>query len=116
MTLKTEDQDLSQSIPEVSFDEFPPVTYEEWRKEAEVTLKGAPFDKRLRTRTYEGITLEPLYVEENTSDFLQKTTLPGEIDFLRGTEPLGYIEESWSIAQGVEKLCPRRQTSFSNRS
>ncbi|NLB83077.1 MAG: methylmalonyl-CoA mutase, partial [Synergistaceae bacterium] len=106
MTLKTEDQDLSQSIPEVSFDEFPPVTYEEWRKEAEVTLKGAAFEKRLRTRTYEGITLEPLYMEENTSDFLQKRTLPGEIDFLRGTEPLGYIEESWSIAQGVEKALP----------
>lgn len=107
MTLKTEDQDLSQSIPEVSFDEFPPVTYEEWRKEAEVTLKGAPFDKRLRTRTYEGITLEPLYMEENTADFLQKTTLPGEIDFLRGTAPLGYIEESWSVAQSVEKTLPR---------
>ena len=106
MTLKTEDQDLSQSIPEVSFDEFPPVTYEEWRKEAEVTLKGAAFEKRLRTRTYEGITLEPLYTEENTADFLQKTTLPGETDFLRGTDPLGYIEESWSIAQGVEKALP----------
>ena len=106
MTLNTKDQKFSHTVPEVSFDEFLPVTYEEWRKEAEVTLKGAAFEKRLRTRTYEGITLEPLYTEENTADFLQKTTLPGEVDFLRGTDPLGYIEESWSVAQGVEKALP----------
>ncbi len=112
MTLHTEDQDISQSVPEVSFDEFPPVSYEEWRREAELTLKGAPFEKRLRTRTYEGITLEPLYVGENTADFLQKTTLPGELDFLRGTEPLGYIDGSWAIAQGVEATLPEEANTL----
>jgi len=43
------------------FDMFPPATYEEWRAVAEKTLKGAPFEKRLITKTYENILLQPIY-------------------------------------------------------
>src|SRR5712692_3888656 len=41
--------------------EFPPATREHWRKLVEGVLKGAPFDKRLVTRTYDGLAIEPLY-------------------------------------------------------
>jgi methylmalonyl-CoA mutase len=41
--------------------EFPPVSYDDWRKLVETELKGAPFDKRMFTATYEGITLKPIY-------------------------------------------------------
>ena len=42
-------------------EEFPPVQYDEWRKVAEESLKGASFEKKLVTHTYEGIDLQPIY-------------------------------------------------------
>jgi methylmalonyl-CoA mutase len=41
--------------------EFPPVTETEWRKLVETALKGADFEKRLVSRTYDGLRIEPLY-------------------------------------------------------
>jgi methylmalonyl-CoA mutase len=41
--------------------EFPAATGEQWRKLVEGVLKGAPFDKRLIAKTYDGLAIEPLY-------------------------------------------------------
>src|SRR6476469_3442272 len=41
--------------------EFPAATREQWRKLVESVLKGAPFDKSLVARTYDGLAVEPLY-------------------------------------------------------
>src|SRR5262244_1622534 len=41
--------------------EFPAATREQWRQLVADVLKGAPFDKRLVAKTYEGLTIEPLY-------------------------------------------------------
>jgi methylmalonyl-CoA mutase len=41
--------------------EFPPTSEAEWRKLVEAALKGASFEKRLVSRTYDGIRVEPLY-------------------------------------------------------
>ncbi|MGD9812480.1 MAG: hypothetical protein AB7U35_14310, partial [Sphingobium sp.] len=41
--------------------EFPPATQEQWRKLVDGVLKGAPFEKRLVSRTYDGLTIDPLY-------------------------------------------------------
>jgi methylmalonyl-CoA mutase len=41
--------------------EFPAGTRETWRKLVEGVLKGAPFDKRLVARTYDGLNIQPLY-------------------------------------------------------
>ena len=41
--------------------EFPPSTAAEWRKLVDAALKGADFDKRLVSRTYDGLRVEPLY-------------------------------------------------------
>ncbi|MEY4578108.1 MAG: hypothetical protein RL701_2811 [Pseudomonadota bacterium] len=48
--------------------EFPSVTYEAWRSQVERDLKGADFDKRLLTRTLEGIVVQPLYTARDVSD------------------------------------------------
>ena len=48
-------QDLSLAA------EFPPSTEQDWRKLVEAALKGASFDKRLVSRTYDGLKVEPLY-------------------------------------------------------
>jgi len=41
--------------------EFPPATQEQWRKLVDGVLKGAPFEKRLVSRTYDGLAIDPLY-------------------------------------------------------
>ena len=41
--------------------EFPPTEEAEWRKLVEAALKGASFDKRLVSHTYDGLRIEPLY-------------------------------------------------------
>ena len=41
--------------------EFSPTTQAEWRKLVDAALKGADFDKRLVSRTYDGLRVEPLY-------------------------------------------------------
>jgi methylmalonyl-CoA mutase len=41
--------------------EFPPVTHAQWRKLVEAALKGADFDKRLVSATYDGLRVQPLY-------------------------------------------------------
>ena len=41
--------------------EFPPTSQAEWRKLVEAALKGASFEKRLVTQTYDGLRVEPLY-------------------------------------------------------
>lgn len=43
---------------------FPPPDLEAWRTTVERDLKGAPYAKRLLTRTAEGLTLDCLYTEE----------------------------------------------------
>ena len=58
---------------ELLFDQFPPVSTEEWRAKVEADLKGAPFDKKLVWRTNEGFNVQPMYRAEdiealNTTD------------------------------------------------
>jgi methylmalonyl-CoA mutase len=41
--------------------EFPAATRDEWRKLIDAVLKGAPFEKKLVSKTYDGISIQPLY-------------------------------------------------------
>jgi methylmalonyl-CoA mutase len=41
--------------------EFPPTSQAEWRKLVEAALKGASFEKRLVSQSYDGLRIEPLY-------------------------------------------------------
>ena len=62
-----------------SLDEFPVPTYDEWKAAAIESLKGADFDKKLLTKTYEGITLKPIYTD---ADYSANPERPGEGDYL----------------------------------
>ena len=50
---------MSDDLPLAA--EFPPTTEQDWRKLVEAALKGASFDKRLVSQTYDGLRVEPLY-------------------------------------------------------
>ncbi len=99
------DQQLADAATP-TFSEFPPTTYEEWRKVVDKFLKGAPFEKRLITKTYEEIDLQPMYRREDVAGLPHLDSLPGFAPYLRGTSPLGYVTQSWDVAQELPYATP----------
>ncbi|MDQ8184413.1 methylmalonyl-CoA mutase family protein [Pelagicoccus sp. SDUM812002] len=79
--------------------DFKQATYEEWREAAEALLKGAPFEKRMLTKTPEGIVLQPIYRLEDVAELKTSTDAPGEGNFARGANASGYLGNAWEIAQ-----------------
>lgn len=56
----------------------------DWRAQVEKDLKGADFNKRLVTRTPEGIALQPLYTRADLPASVSAAEKPGEAPFRRG--------------------------------
>lgn len=74
--------------------EFPDVSYEAWRAQVDKDLKGAAFEKRLVTRTLEGLTVQPLYTADNAPDPGGFSGMP---DYRRGGAPLGSYGRQWDL-------------------
>lgn len=66
------------------FEQFPGVTYEQWRDKVVADLKGADFDKKLVWRTNEGFNVQPIYRAEDIADLATTDSLPGEFPYIRG--------------------------------
>lgn len=81
------------------FSEFPVPSYQEWRKIAEKTLKGASFEEKLVSKTYEGISLQPMYRQEDIEGLSHLSSRPGAAPYVRGTRALGYQEKPWEVCQ-----------------
>ena len=92
--------------PPVTFEEFQPTSYEVWKEEAVTSLKGGDFQKKLFTKTYEGITLQPIYTKADMEYIQETSTFPGREDYLRGAAAAGYIADRWDVAQAVEGAAP----------
>ena len=86
--------------------EFPPVGYEEWHRLVETELKGVPFDKRMLTATWEGITLKPIYRPEDTAHLSHLNSYPGFAPFVRGTVAGGYACQPWAVSQEITCSSP----------
>ncbi len=67
------------------FDQFPGVSYDQWRAKVEADLKGADFNKKLVWRTNEGFNVQPIYRAEDTADLKTTDSLPGQFPYVRGT-------------------------------
>ncbi|PKN79723.1 MAG: methylmalonyl-CoA mutase [Candidatus Cloacimonetes bacterium HGW-Cloacimonetes-1] len=80
-------------------DEFPIPTWEQWQKAVIDTLKGVEYEKAMTTKTYEGITLKPIYRKEDTENLPHLNSLPGNAPYVRGNRKEGYLTEAWKIAQ-----------------
>ncbi len=79
---------MTTQTQEVQFaQDFPAANLDEWRALVEKALKGADFEKRLVTRTADGLKINPLYTR---ADALQSTVneLPGAPPFTRGLKPV----------------------------
>ena len=79
------------------FDQFPPVSTEEWRAKVEADLKGADFNKKLVWRTNEGFNVQPMYRAEDIKDLKTTDSLPGEFPYVRGTR----TDNDWAICQEI---------------
>jgi len=105
MTTESKNQPLPSEGPDILAD-FPKPTYEEWRAEAERLLKGAPFEKKLITRTPEGIELQPIYNASDIANIPGLGEAPGTGSQLRGSRASGYLRKPWEVSQELPYATP----------
>lgn len=85
---------------------FPQVGEAEWRALVERDLRGAPFEKKLVTHTYEGVQIQPLYTAAHTVEHLSPHA--GVPDFSRGTHLLGLTQCGWDLRQERSEPTPEK--------
>jgi methylmalonyl-CoA mutase len=82
------------------------VSYEDWRNLVETELKGVPFDKKMPSSTYEGITLRPIYRPEDAANLPHVESMPGFAPFVRGARVTGYGQRPWDVSQEIAVSSP----------
>lgn len=65
----------------------------------EKVLAGAPFEKKLVSRTYDGLSIRPLYTREDFPAHNDPSGLPGGAPFVRGGSILGSALNGWDVRQ-----------------
>ncbi|MFO1155032.1 MAG: methylmalonyl-CoA mutase family protein [Rhodospirillales bacterium] len=83
-------------------------TYEQWVGEVEKALKGAPFDKRMYTKTYEGVTLKPIYTRQDWPPTGDPSGFPASMPFTRGSRAAGNRVNDWDMRQAYNYPDPSR--------
>jgi methylmalonyl-CoA mutase len=82
-------------MPDKLLAEFPETTYEQWRQQVDKDLKGGDFEKRLVTRTVEGLTVQPLYTARDlVGSATGESTLTAH---RRGAVPGGRYGARWDL-------------------
>jgi len=93
MTVPSEDLQLAA--------DFPPATRDRWRELALAVLRKSVDtddpEAALATRTYDGITLRPLYDIDDLPD--RPAGLPGLPPYTRGGRPEGAVVAGWDVRQ-----------------
>ena len=86
-------------VREKLFEEFPPVTSEEWMEKIVADLKGADFHRKLVWKTIEGFEVMPFYRREDIQGYPHLAAGPGEFPWVRGTNTEG---SGWLVRQDIE--------------
>jgi methylmalonyl-CoA mutase len=84
---------------------FTPVGREDWLKLVNADLKGAAFERKLVTHTYEGLHVQPLYTEH---DGAVAAEWSGIRPYTRGSDALGNVSTGWDIRQEYAQADPGR--------
>ena len=84
--------------------DFEAATRAEWLALVDKAIKGADFEKKLVTRTADGIRIEPIYARETSVPALQ-AALPGHAPFTRGANSV-VQGLGWEIRQRVNARDP----------
>lgn len=83
------------NTPKPLLDSFQVPDLDQWREEVVRLLKGAPFEKKMFTRTIEDITVGPMYTGADTKNLPWAENLPGQWPYLRGAKATA----GWLVAQ-----------------
>lgn len=76
-------------------------SYARWQKSVEAELNGVPFEKKLVTRTFEGVALQPLYTRADLAGIAHVDVPPGVAPFGRGARADGHCSRRWQVAQEI---------------
>ncbi|MCA0199913.1 MAG: methylmalonyl-CoA mutase subunit beta [Proteobacteria bacterium] len=79
--------------------DFPPASDAQWMKLLEKVLAGAPFEKKLVSKTYDGLSIRPLYTRADWPSANDPSGLPGGAPFVRGGTVLASAMNGWDIRQ-----------------
>jgi methylmalonyl-CoA mutase len=87
--------------------DFPVVSYDAWRKIVEEKeLKGVPFEKKMVTKTPEGVEIQPLYVAENWPWAGDPSGFPSFFPYTRGAQAIARTRSGWDIRQEFRESDP----------
>jgi len=81
------------------FEEFPPISTQEWQDKITTDLKGADFEKKLVWRTIEGFSVQPYYRAEHLEKLNHLKYVPGEFPYVRGNKAKC---NCWYIRQNID--------------
>jgi methylmalonyl-CoA mutase len=82
------------------FPEFSAATTPEWENKIKADLKGADYEKKLITKTVEGIKIKPYYRSEHLSGIHYLNLNPCEFPYVRGNKK---DNNRWEVRQDVHE-------------
>lgn len=80
------------------FNEFPPISTQQWEEQIQKDLKGADYEKKLIWKTNEGINVKPYYRAEHLENIQWVKAFPGDFPFVRGNKKTG---NEWLVRQNI---------------
>lgn len=89
------------------FENFPPVSNEEWKDKIMQDLKGADYERKLVWRTLEGFNVSPYYRADDLEKVKHLDSLPGEFPYVRGKR---IKDNSWFIRQDLS-VCDYKEVN-----
>ncbi|MCL2435400.1 MAG: methylmalonyl-CoA mutase family protein [Lentimicrobiaceae bacterium] len=97
------------SIENKLFQEFPPVSTEQWEEVILKDLKGADYQKKLVWRTDEGFQVRPYYRAEDLESLDYLEALPDQFPYTRGFKTK---DNKWSIVQEITEKNPENANAI----
>ncbi len=86
------------------FEDFPPVSDEQWRAVVERDLKGADYNKRLVWRSHAGLAVQPFYRRQDLEKLgYLKSQAPGAFPYVRGKKT---DDNRWHVCQAITRRTP----------
>ena len=91
------------------FNEFPPISTEEWENLILKDLKGADYEKKLVWKTDEGFKVRPYYRAEDLSAIDYLDSLPDQFPYTRTAK---LQRNSWEIVQEINETTPDKANAI----
>ena len=79
-------------------EEFSTPDFNKWLELVDSQLKGVPFEKKLVTKTIEGLPIQPIYLKKDA----KLLSAPGQFPYTRSTKAAGSLVKKWDISQRVK--------------